>query len=202
MCGSFVYKYMYTTQYWTVLNQYFFFLLFITGFFQSAEAVRTGSWYSSWKDKYIQFLGKIMSWSMVFYHPLEHAAYVGWEAPALLPSPQRWDANLCSALSCQGWAVYIVADLFSSILKLKHLLSKRQTLLTSEDENNAIGDQCIEINHAIKQGVLQCVRCLLYLPPSIHYSLPKWAKDPWLRSDVVKGLMFSEAIVCMYQSLC
>jgi len=87
----------------------------------SFEAVRTGSWYSGWKDNYINFLGKVMTWSMVFYHPYEHVAYLHWLAPELI----KVDAGRCSAISCRFWLAYVFADLASSFLKIKELIIRR-----------------------------------------------------------------------------
>jgi hypothetical protein len=90
----------------------------------SLEAVRTGSWYSGWKDRYIIILGKIMSWAMVFYYPYEHAAYLHWMAPKLV----RADAERCTAISCRFWLAYVFADLASSVLKIKELIHRRNNL--------------------------------------------------------------------------
>lgn len=97
----------------------------------SLEAVRTGSWYSGWKDRYIVLLGKIMSWTMVFYYPYEHAAYFHWIAPKLVKA----DAERCTAISCRFWLAYVCADLVSSVLKIKELILRRNDLQNSLSEN-------------------------------------------------------------------
>jgi hypothetical protein len=97
----------------------------------SLEAVRTGSWYSGWKDRYIVLLGKIMSWAMVFYYPYEHAAYFHWIAPKLVKA----DAERCTAISCRFWLAYVCADLASSVLKIKELILRRNDLQKSLSEN-------------------------------------------------------------------
>jgi hypothetical protein len=63
---------------------------------------------------------------MLFYYPLEHAAYVGWQVPQLVP---RVNANKFSAISCWFWTVYIVGDFWMNCLKLQELKKKLGDLM-------------------------------------------------------------------------
>ena len=63
---------------------------------------------------------------MLFYYPLEHVAYVGWQVPQLVP---RVNANKFSAISCWFWTVYIVGDFWMNCLKLQELKKKLGDLM-------------------------------------------------------------------------
>jgi hypothetical protein len=163
----------------------------------SMEAARNGSW----GNKTHPWLGQIMAWSMIGYYPMEHVAYVRWQAPQLLPnqSAERW-----SAWSCRCWLLYIVADMTQSTLKLKGLLKDKREILEKEaanEEGKQENDALILVNDLIRNEQLQIVRSLLFTLPAIHWSLPKWDTHPWLKESVVNGLMWAEAVVSMYQSL-
>jgi len=190
----------------------------------SVEAARTGSWGS----KTTPWLGKIMAWSMIGYYPMEHVAYLRWQAPQLLPNQnaERW-----SAWSCRCWLMYIVADMAQSTFKLKDMLKERYVLESNDaNQDSAEGEvevslRClrfvtcrryrisntslstqnalalIALNSSIRNEQLQIVRSLLFTLPAIHWSLPRWDTHPWLKESVVNGLMWTEAIVSMYQSL-
>uniref|UniRef100_A0A7S4J5P6 Uncharacterized protein n=1 Tax=Odontella aurita TaxID=265563 RepID=A0A7S4J5P6_9STRA len=169
----------------------------------SLHAARTGSWGAGWDgDPRIEKLGRVMAWSMAFYYPLEHVAYARWVAPKWITA----DAERYTALSCRFWAVYIWADWASSILKLKEL-GRRKAKLEEEERNGHImveeaTDKKKEIDQAVKQQWLHMARCALFALPAIHWSLPKWEKDPWLSENVVNGLMFAGSITNFYQSIC
>ena len=96
------------------------------GFPSSIEAIRSGSWSAGWEDPRVHKLGKVMAWSMAFYYPFEHVAFTGWVVPKLVKPyiyEERW-----SAISCRFWLTYIVADLASSVLKLKELAKQKETI--------------------------------------------------------------------------
>lgn len=96
----------------------------------SMEAARTGSWGSKNAPSW---LGQVMAWSMIGYFPMEHVAYVRWQAPQLLPSQnaERW-----SAWSCRCWLLYIVADMTQSAFKLKDLCKERSALVEVNSGDN------------------------------------------------------------------
>jgi len=54
---------------------------------------------------------------------------------------------------------------------------------------------------SIKWGYLHITRCLLFLPPAIHWAIPNWSTKPLLRPSFLNGCMLAEAIVCLRQSL-
>ncbi|KAG7361537.1 peroxisomal biogenesis factor 11 PEX11 [Nitzschia inconspicua] len=54
------------------------YLLRFFGLPAALEGIESGSWGSSSKT-----LGKAMAWTMVFYYPLEHIAYLHWKAPTM-----------------------------------------------------------------------------------------------------------------------
>ena len=109
----------------------------------SMEAARSGSW----GNKTHPWLGQIMAWSMIGYYPMEHVAYLRWQAPQLLPNQnaERW-----SAWSCRCWLLYIVTDMTQSALKLKGLLKDKRELLENKAANHEQGEE---------QEVSLCVSC-------------------------------------------
>lgn len=172
------------------------------GFPSALDAVRNpGSWAgappnaSSWKDKRIVKLSDLMAWSMLFYHPLEHVAYANWTMPKLF---HRVDGNKMSAWSCRFWLAYIAADWISSILKNRELQEYKKTLLLQGD-NAAL--KIIEVDKSIKINRLQIVRNFFFAPPCLSWSLNKWATDPLLSENVINGMSWAEAVVCLYQSI-
>lgn len=56
------------------------------------EGVNSGSWASETN------LGKAMAWTMVFYYPLEHLAYLAWKAPMT-----RWIPSNASGVAATRW---------------------------------------------------------------------------------------------------
>eukprot|EP00568_Trieres_chinensis_P005286 CAMPEP_0183305356 /NCGR_PEP_ID=MMETSP0160_2-20130417/10122_1 /TAXON_ID=2839 ORGANISM="Odontella Sinensis, Strain Grunow 1884" /NCGR_SAMPLE_ID=MMETSP0160_2 /ASSEMBLY_ACC=CAM_ASM_000250 /LENGTH=321 /DNA_ID=CAMNT_0025468541 /DNA_START=69 /DNA_END=1034 /DNA_ORIENTATION=- len=169
------------------------------GFPSSLEAIRTGSWWAGWTDPRIHKLGKVMAWSMAMYYPLEHVAYARWVAPVLVKA----DAERYTALSCRAWTTYIVADLLGCFLKIRELRSRSEAVgreggKMSEGE---VQEKRCQLEKQIGQQRLQILRCGLFMLPAVHWSLPKWERDPWLSENVVNGLMFAESVVCFYQSL-
>ncbi len=174
------------------------------GFPPALQAViHPGSWAGSppnkqsWEDKRIVKLADIMAWSMFFYHPLEHIAFAQWKMPKLL---RRVDGNKLSAVSCRFWLVYIFADWISSYLKNCEL-QKYKTLLLSKEEDASSELEINQIEKCIKMNKLQMVRNFFFAPPCFTWSLNKWATDPLLSENIVNGMSWAEAIVCLYQSL-
>jgi hypothetical protein len=178
------------------------------GFFQSLEGYLSGSWAGgSWDNPLIAKIAKyIMAGSMMFYYPLEHVAYAGWQMPNLV----RVDANRISAISCCFWTTYIVGDFWVSCLKWAELRKKLFNLgellvgKKQADDKDAVGEILQEqqsILKKIRHVKLQALRSLLFILPAVNWSLPKWATDPLLSEPVVNGLMLAEAYTCVYQSL-
>mmetsp|Transcript_21340 Transcript_21340/g.44374 ORF Transcript_21340/g.44374 Transcript_21340/m.44374 type:complete len:331 (+) Transcript_21340:138-1130(+) len=178
------------------------------GFFQSLEGYRSGSWAGgTWENPLIAKIAKyLMCGSMLIYYPLEHVAYAGWQMPKVV----RVDANRFSAVSCRYWCAYIVGDLLVSCLKWRELKKKLteagQRLLWKKKEDDKDGiitalEEQKTIIKNLRHVKIQVIRCLLFILPAIHWSLPNWATDPWLSEPVVNGLMLGEAYTCVYQSI-
>ena len=174
------------------------------------EGIRSGSW-GDWGSDYDNScvskstrikLGKFMAWSMLFYYPLEHAAYAHWVAPKVF----RVNAEKLSAWSCRFWALYVIGDIAQSLLKLKVIYQKCSKL--EYDLNKGEGGDNIMMNERVhpweKKKVieyLQLLRNSLYMLPLINWSLPNWESDPWLGESLVNSLCFSESAVCFWQSI-
>mmetsp|Transcript_15427 Transcript_15427/g.28025 ORF Transcript_15427/g.28025 Transcript_15427/m.28025 type:complete len:316 (-) Transcript_15427:140-1087(-) len=178
------------------------------GFLQSLEGYRSGSWAGgTWDNALIAKIAKyLMAGSMIFYYPLEYVAYAGWQMPQLV----RVNANKVSAISCGFWTLYIIGDFWASCLKWKELKKKLGDLREEfagkkrNDDKEAITDFPKEENaliNRIRHIKLQLLRCLLFILPSINWSLPNWATDPLLSELPLNGLMLVEAYTSVYQSL-
>jgi hypothetical protein len=189
------------------------YILRVLGFPAALEAARSGSWgaaassTSKQRNWWISKLGSIMAYSMMLYYPSDHLAYLGWMAPSVLPrmsSPRMnkllHNANLVSAYSCRCWLVFLIAEMAQTTVKLKDLMEQKQSL--TKNEGGADHDEALaSLQHTIRNHQLQLIRSLLFTLPCIHWSLPRWDKDPWLRESVVNGLMWVESIVSLYQSI-
>lgn len=179
------------------------------GFFQSLEGYRSGSWAGgTWDNPRIAKIAKyLMAGSMLFYYPLEHIAYAGWQMPKLV----RVNANRVSAISCVFWTTYIIGDFWASCLKWKELKDKLASLREvlgkpkkSDDGRKSLVELAEEEQSLVKRIrhiKIQVIRCLLFILPSINWSLPNWATDPLLSEVPLNGLMLVEAYTCVYQSL-
>ena len=109
------------------------------GFFQSLEGYRSGSWAGgTWDNPLISKIAKyLLAGSMIFYYPLDHLAYAGWQMPKLV----RVNSNKVSQISCLFWSIYTISDLWVSCLKweeLKKKLGSLESTLTGEKKNDDI----------------------------------------------------------------
>jgi hypothetical protein len=181
------------------------------GFFPAFEGYLNGSWDGgNWDNPMIAKLAKyVMAGSMLFYYPLEHIAYAGWQMPKL-SLVRGVDANRVSAVSCVFWTMYIVGDFWASCLKwqeLKKKLSDLGELLSGKKATNdkeaveEVLQQQQSLLNKIRHVKLQVLRSLLFILPAINWSLPNWATNPLLSEPVVNGLMLTEAYTSVYQSL-
>lgn len=181
------------------------------GFFQSLEGYRSGSWAGgSWDNPKIAKIAKyLMAGSMLFYYPLEHVAYAGWQLPTLSKF-SRDNANKMSALSCVFWTTYIIGDFWASCLKWNELKKKLNDLgrllaIKKRDDDKAGMMEVEKEQHAVAKRIrivkLQVVRCLLFILPSVNWSLPNWATNPLLGELPLNGLMLAEAYTSVYQTL-
>lgn len=168
------------------------------------EAIRTGSWSGGeWKDRKIRKLSSFMAWNMLIYHPLEHVALAQWTMPRLFP---KLDGNRFSAWSCRFWMMFIAADCVSALLKNRELRKRKNFMLNSlnkkeHDNNRAEYEEVESLEKSIFLNKIQILRCALFTPPCINWSMPKWAEEPILSENVVNGFSFAEAVAAMYQSL-
>jgi hypothetical protein len=181
------------------------YVLRLYGMPAAIEGVRSGSWSGgSWKDARIHKLAKLMAYSMVIYHPLEHIAWAKWTMPKLIPS-SRVDGNRLSAWSCRFWIVFIFADLISSILKNRELEERKQLLISSksngvdEAKDGALEQRTIE--KAVFMNKLQIIRNIFFTGPCISWAGNEWATNPLLTENWCNGLSFAESVTCMYQSI-
>lgn len=179
------------------------------GFFQSLEGYRSGSWAGgTWDNPLIAKIAKyLLAGSMIFYYPLDHLAYAGWQMPQLV----RVNSNKLSQISCLFWSIYTISDFWVSCLKweeLKKKLGSLESILAGEkknDDKEAVTDavkQKVNLINKIRHTKLQLVRCLLFVLPCINWSLPRWATDPMLSELHLNGLCLAEAYASVYQSLC
>lgn len=179
------------------------------GFFQSLEGYRSGSWAGgTWDNPLIAKIAKyLLAGSMIFYYPLDHLAYAGWQMPQLV----RVNSNKLSQISCLFWSIYTISDFWVSCLKweeLKKKLGSLESILAGEkknDDKEAVADAVklkVNLINKIRHTKLQLVRCLLFVLPCVNWSLPRWATDPMLSELHLNGLCLAEAYASVYQSLC
>ena len=77
-------------------------------------------------------LGRLMAFSMILYHPIEHV----WWASTLKPVLVHIDGNKWSQWTCRCWVVYVVCDLIGTLRRLgqiendtKHAKERRNLLI-------------------------------------------------------------------------
>jgi hypothetical protein len=98
------------------------------GFFDTISAYRSGSWAGgTWDNPLIAIIAKyLLAGSMIFYYPLDHLAYIGWQMPQTVG--RRINANKVSQISCLFWSVYTISDFWVSSLKWNELKAKLGSL--------------------------------------------------------------------------
>eukprot|EP00956_Cyclotella_meneghiniana_P002050 scaffold2281_cov43-Cyclotella_meneghiniana.AAC.5 len=179
------------------------------GFFQFLEKYRNGLKASGdWENPLISKIEKyVMAASMLFYHPLEHLAYAGWQMPKLV----KVDANRYSAMSNLFLTSYIVGDFWTSCLRLaefKKKLSILDEILTEmkAGDKNKSGQRILEQQQLLLGKVrlvkLQILCCLLLFLPSINWSIQNWTAGLLISEQTTNGLMLAESYTSVYQSLC
>mmetsp|Transcript_6748 Transcript_6748/g.12150 ORF Transcript_6748/g.12150 Transcript_6748/m.12150 type:complete len:312 (-) Transcript_6748:490-1425(-) len=167
------------------------------------QAIRSGSWGGGgqFQNKKIDQIGQVMAWSMLFYYPLEYVAYAKWTSPKWIKA----DAEKFSAYSCRFWLVYIVGEMIQCILKMKELRQQKRLLMLEKESHSNKDDELQSeiqvIDKSIRLNLLQVVRDICFIPPCMNWSLLDWERKPWLKEPLVNGLMLTESIVCMYQSI-
>ena len=195
----------------------------LLGFPVAVEAALTDSWTLDKSSPVYRTIGKILAYSMVGYHPTEMVAYLQWQKPAppasssavfgnqaesAVSSHKWWQAPPAtwSYISCRFWLVYIAAELTQCILQWRELraqklaleeVKKQDTSTAGDNSSSSIPD----LNAQLANVQLQTARNALFLLPCIHWSLPKWDTQPWLRPYTVNALMWGEAVVSLYQAI-
>lgn len=175
-------------------------------------------------------LGKILSYSMVAYFPLEMLAYLQWKKPAAAAAaaasssrskwhqPERW-----SYLSCRFWLAYTAAELTQCIWHWRELQQQKRLLEEAKKNDDDDDAQYSSDNHdtsstnnndaaahahsiraldaQMADARLQAVRDALFLLPCVHWSRSDWDTRPWLRPHAVNALMWAESVVSLYQAV-
>lgn len=167
-------------------------------------------------------LGRVMSWTMVGYYPLEHLSYLFYKAPAIRwlpivsPAPaQRSDGNAscpnrgrytsaqlaskASAWSCRFWLAWIVLDIVRNTLELRATQQKDTKQEDCAKDKSEILQEDNTITFTTKH--MRILRDVLYVLPAITWSLPKWDTDPLLSGDTVNGLCWLESVLGLYQGI-
>ena len=195
----------------------------LLGFPVAVEAALTDSWTLDKSSPVYRTIGKILAYSMVGYHPTEMVAYLQWQKPAPPPasssagfdnqaesavSTKRWwhaPPATWSYISCRFWLVYIGAELTQCILQWRELRAQKVALEEAKKQDssgdNTSSSSIPDLNTQLANVQLQTVRNALFLLPCIHWCLPKWDTQPWLRPYTVNALMWGEAVVSLYQAI-
>jgi hypothetical protein len=147
--------------------------------------------------------GRLLAWSMLVYYPAEHMALLQWQLPTSLGRIQRV-AERASAWSCRAWLVYLLTDIFQSTLALRQQQQQQQArrrrrqLEATHQEDPDKGDDhpC----RPTKKQVVALARNVLFVLPALHWSLPQWDRQPWLKSTTVNTFMWMEALLSLYQT--
>ena len=173
-----------------------------------------------WRDARIYRLTKLMAWSMLFYHPLEHLAWLKWNMEtdrevvhsktgklsrvSLRLWPRSYDGGFFSVWSCRAWLIYIVAEWRCCWLKNQELREYIQTRCSgeSEDAHSNTSQMITEasmsrLRYSMILNRLQMVRCALFTVPCFQWS----SFHPIVSENLVGSLTLAEAITCMYQSM-
>ena len=199
---------------------------YLLRFFGFPAAIDALNLKSSWAtENTSNKLGRVMSWTMVGYYPLEHLSYLFYKAPGIRwlpivsPTPAQHSsgnascpnhgrytsaqlASKASAWSCRFWLAWIVLDIVRNTLELRAI--QEDTLGTAKQADCAkdepeISKERTTITFTTKH--MRILRNVLYVLPAITWSLPKWDTDPLLSGDTVNGLCWLESIVGLYQGV-
>jgi Peroxisomal biogenesis factor 11 (PEX11) len=177
----------------------------LLGFPMALEAAVNDSWTLDKSSKLYRAIGKILSYSMVAYHPLEALAYVQWRKPpptnndTTTPVKSKWhQPERWSYLSCRFWLAYVAAELVQCILQWRTLREQKRLL---EQSNNKTEESLAQLNAQLSNTQLQTVRDALFLLPCLTWSLKNWDTKPLLKPHTVTTLMWAESIVCLYQAI-
>lgn len=168
----------------------------LLGFPMALEAAVSDSWTDKTSKRFnrlFRYIGRLLAYSMVGYYPLENLAYLQWMVPSL-SKPQSRSAERLSAWSCRCWVIYIVSESLQNILQMKEI---RDDKLKALKDGQDVGQLDARLRHLS----WQLTRNALYLLPAIHFSLPNWDRQPWMKPKWVNGLFLAEAVAALMQSI-
>ena len=172
-------------------------------------------------------LGRIMSWTMIGYYPLEHLSYLFYKAPSIrwlpivspltlqrpnptatCPKDGRYSsaqlASKASAWSCRFWLAWIVLDIIRCTLELRETRQIEENTSDSNDDTDSKGETEPPKNQrtiAFTPKHMRILRDALYVLPTITWSLPKWDTDPLLSGDAVNAFCWLESVLGLYQGV-
>jgi hypothetical protein len=188
------------------------------------EGALSGSWASCSStndakyDSIYRVIGHILAYSMIAYYPVEHVAFFLWMNPNAETVLYR-PAGVWFYISMRCWLVYLLAESFQCILKCFELGRYKAAVLRSKKNDLERSQQCPktnfhcdgddsrsevtpkELDDEIYNVMLLLVRNSFYLLPCIHWSMSSWDTNPWLPDVMVNGLMWSEAVLSLYQAI-
>jgi Peroxisomal biogenesis factor 11 (PEX11) len=180
-------------------------------------------------DRKYQTIGHILAYSMVAYYPAEHVAFFLWMNPNA-ESFLNLSAEVWFYISMRCWLVYLLAESAQCMIKYYELRQHKVSMQKSKKDDIYYSQQCskntldfkpnrtdlsngenndnttiditpIELNDEIYNIIMLLVRNTFYLLPCIHWSMSSWDTNPWLPDLMVNGLMWSEAVLCLYQAI-
>jgi Peroxisomal biogenesis factor 11 (PEX11) len=191
------------------------------------EGAMSGSWATTCSvhknptlDRTYQIIGLVLAYSMVVYYPVEHIAFFLWMNPNA-ETVMNLPAATWFYISMRCWLVYLVAELIQCIIKYhelqRHQYAIRQSKKTDNQNNESeetytTADNCSdidisndvtpkELNDEMYDVTLLFVRNLFYIAPCFHWSMSTWDSDPLLSDVALNGLMWMEAVICLYQAI-
>ncbi len=199
------------------------YLLRFFGFPAAIDALDTKSSWASGDTS--NKLGRLMSWTMIGYYPLEHLSYLFYKAPgirwlpivspmslqrstATCPNDGRYSsaqlASKVSTWSCRFWLAWIVLDMIRCTLELR----ETQQIAEIPSETNGETDSKDEIEPSKNQRTIaftpkhmRILRDALYVLPAITWSLPNCDTDPLLSGDTVNAFCWLESVLGLYQGV-
>ena len=187
------------------------------------EGAISGSWATTSSvqpnptlDRTYQILGHMLAYSMVAYYPVEHVAFFLWMNPNA-----ETVLNLTAAtwfyLSMRCWLVYLVVEMTQCVIKYhelqRHHNAMRQSKKTDSPDDggseklyrrdNDNGNEVTpkELNDEMHDVAILFIRNLFYFGPCFHWSMSTWDTDPLLSDIALNGLMWMEAVICLYHAI-
>lgn len=174
------------------------------------EGALSGSWANSSSNQYFnqmyQIFGSILAYIMVAYYPIEQIAFALWMKPTESGVLFfNWPAETWFYWSMRLWLAYLVADIVQGVIQCIELRRKRIALKRAKkmDNDDLFCDfsGVKEVDERITNVAWLQVSNLLYLLPSVHWSLSTWNTQPWLPTSLAHSLMWTESVVCLVHAI-